>query len=364
MAKFCIVTNPINEILSKFDSENNFNNKIFLRHKKILNNFSNNIIFYYLQYSVEHMEKNIEDLNFIDKKYLIFLKNAYKNWEEFDKPKDYESILNYGLVSFTFSKKYKILNKLPFYKQTGIFGNDNYTSIFDYTYEYVLKSAYNGIYIAKKLLNEYDVIYSCNIFPGHHATQNSYGGYCFINNASICAIQLLENYDKVAILDLDMHCHDGTQRIFYNCNKVLTVSIHANPTFEFPSYYGYEEEKGKDEGLGFNINYPLNSPVEIEKYLETLNKAMVEINKFEPKILIIAFGGDTFKDDPESLGSTRFNLEINDYKVIGSLIKKYFDKKIIVIQEGGYNIEHIGTIVNNFITGLLYRFQLKIDKNK
>lgn len=49
------------------------------------------------------------------------------------------------------------------------------------------------------------------MYPGHHASQNTYGGYCFLNNAAICAKKLQQNgYNNIAILDLDYHAGDGT----------------------------------------------------------------------------------------------------------------------------------------------------------
>ena len=51
--------------------------------------------------------------------------------------------------------------------------------------------------------------------PGHHASKNQYGGYCFINNAAIAAQkQLHDGAQKVAILDVDFHHGNGTQDIF------------------------------------------------------------------------------------------------------------------------------------------------------
>ncbi len=64
--------------------------------------------------------------------------------------------------------------------------------------------------IIKNIL-KYEVYYCLNMYPGHHASQNTYGGYCFLNNGAICAKRLQKNgYNNIAILDIDYHAGDGT----------------------------------------------------------------------------------------------------------------------------------------------------------
>ena len=51
--------------------------------------------------------------------------------------------------------------------------------------------------------------------PGHHASKNQYGGYCFINNAAISAQYFLNHGAvRVAILDVDFH-HGNGHKIFF-----------------------------------------------------------------------------------------------------------------------------------------------------
>lgn len=56
--------------------------------------------------------------------------------------------------------------------------------------------------------------------PGHHATADQYGGFCYLNNAAIVARYLGAG---VAILDLDYHHGNGTQSIFYTDPAVTYV---------------------------------------------------------------------------------------------------------------------------------------------
>jgi acetoin utilization deacetylase AcuC-like enzyme len=71
------------------------------------------------------------------------------------------------------------------------------------------------------------------------------------------AANFLSEYGKVAILDIDYHHGNGQQDIFYHRNDVLTISIHGHPSFAYPYFTGFDDEKGNGDGLGFNVNYPL-----------------------------------------------------------------------------------------------------------
>jgi len=49
--------------------------------------------------------------------------------------------------------------------------------------------------------------------PGHHAGSNFFGGFCFLNNAAIVARQLRSRLNKkIAVLDVDYHAGNGTER--------------------------------------------------------------------------------------------------------------------------------------------------------
>ena len=50
--------------------------------------------------------------------------------------------------------------------------------------------------------------------PGHHATIDQVGGFCYFNNVALAAVNLLNGGKKVAILDVDVHHGNGTENIF------------------------------------------------------------------------------------------------------------------------------------------------------
>ena len=93
---------------------------------------------------------------------------------------------------------------------------------------------------------------------GHHASQDLAGGYCYLNNAAIAAqAHLNTGARRVALLDVDYHHGNGTQRIFYHRSDVFFISLHCRPQDEYPFLMGYDTELGEGAGKGYNLNLPL-----------------------------------------------------------------------------------------------------------
>lgn len=200
---------------------------------------------------------------------------------------------------------------------------------------------------ASLLLEGHHSAYALVRPPGHHAEKNVFGGFCYFNNASIAA-HFLSKYGKIAILDIDYHHGNGHQQIFYSRSDVLTLSIHGNPSFAYPYFSGFIEETGKNQGLGFNQNYPLKENVNGEEYLKTLQKAIKRIKNFNPDYLIISLGLDIAKGDPTGTWS----LKANDFRNNGLEIGK-LPYPILFVQEGGYKNRTLGINARNFFEGFL-----------
>jgi acetoin utilization deacetylase AcuC-like enzyme/GNAT superfamily N-acetyltransferase len=183
--------------------------------------------------------------------------------------------------------------------------------------------------------------------PGHHAEKYVFGGFCYFNNNAIAA-NYLSRYGKVAILDIDYHHGNGQQQIFYSRNDVLTVSIHGDPSFAYPYFSGFSEEKGEDEGTGFNHNFPMGENITPGEYSDFLQKAIKRIRSYKPDYLIVALGLDTAKGDPTGT----WTLTARDFERNGSMIGELCLPTIIV-QEGGYKIQTLGKNARAFFEGFV-----------
>ncbi len=183
--------------------------------------------------------------------------------------------------------------------------------------------------------------------PGHHAERRSFGGFCYFNSTAAAAHHL-SALGRVAILDIDYHHGNGQQDIFYNRADVLTVSIHGHPSFAYPYFSGFDNERGEGSGLGFNVNYPLPEQTDGEQYRSTLMRALQRISKFGPKFLVVALGLDTAKADPT--GS--WTLTAKDFEENGRMIGA-IRVPMLIVQEGGYRTRTLGINARHFFEGLV-----------
>lgn len=272
-----------------------------------------------------------------DRDYIDFLNSCWVEWlasEAADKS---------VFLPATFA-----LRRQP-HKPTGLLGRAGYylmdlsACIVEGTYAAALASANCALSAAETVSNGERVAFALCRPPGHHAGRDYAGGYCFINNAAVAANRL-STKGKVALLDIDYHCGNGTQDIFYERNDVLTLSIHADPDFEYPHFWGYADEMGVGLGTGFHRNFPLPKGTEDSGYLAALEEALKLIGRFQPNSLVVSAGMDIYAEDP--LGTIKVTTG-----GIGEIGKRIASLGLpsVVVMEGGYANEVLGTNVLRFL---------------
>ncbi|HET9337077.1 MAG TPA: histone deacetylase family protein [Sphingomicrobium sp.] len=182
--------------------------------------------------------------------------------------------------------------------------------------------------------------------PGHHSGRDYCGGYCYLNNAAIAAEHGRRSGRRVAILDIDYHHGNGTQDIFYQDPDLLFVSIHADPSTDYPFFWGHADEAGEGSGAGKTLNLPLPRGTDLGGYSGALRTALDAIGAHRPDLLVLSFGADTFEDDPISY----FRLRQDDYREIGRQIAAT-GLPVLIVMEGGYAIDALGDNVTALISG-------------
>jgi len=185
--------------------------------------------------------------------------------------------------------------------------------------------------------------------PGHHAAKDLYGGYCFLNNAAIAAQGFLnDGAQRVALLDVDFHHGNGTQDIFYHREDVLFLSLHGDPIHAFPHFLGYADETGVEDGLGYNVNYPLPEGTPYSAWNAALQQAIERIQQYRADVLVVSLGVDTYKDDPISF----FKLESENFTHYGAALAA-LGLPTLFVMEGGYAVEDIGVNTVNVLDGFI-----------
>ena len=184
--------------------------------------------------------------------------------------------------------------------------------------------------------------------PGHHAPTALYGGYCFFNNAAVAAHHVASSTgSKVSVLDVDYHHGNGTQQIFYRRGDVQYVSLHGDPARAYPYVSGFADETGAGPGTGTNLNLPLAAGTDDEAYLSALAIACDAVTAFDPDVLIVSLGVDTFHNDPIS----DLAVTTDGFGAQGELIAE-LALPTVTLQEGGYDVAAIGDNVRAFLLGL------------
>ena len=185
--------------------------------------------------------------------------------------------------------------------------------------------------------------------PGHHAPRDQFGGFCYFNNAVIAAHHALElGADRVAVLDIDYHHGNGTQAILEAEPRIFFASLHADTRDVYPYVLGLSNETGIGKAIGTMQNYPMPAFTEDDVWREALRAALGKIRDYDPDIVVVSLGVDTFIGDPIS----NFRLKTDDYSGYGGMIAG-LGKPTLFVMEGGYNLEHIGENVANVLEGFM-----------
>ncbi len=294
----------------------------------------------------EMIEPDPIDLDLVrqvhDSEYVDFLATAWDRWLQRDNPPP-------AAMGFTWPTR-GMKPRRPD-DLMGLLGYHSFAadcSIVAGTWAAVQESAAIAATAADRLLEGGETTFGLCRPPGHHATADQFGGYCYINNAAVAA-QRLRNRgaNRVAVLDVDYHHGNGTQSIFYNRSDVLFVSIHGDPASEFPWFAGYATERGAGDGDGWNLNLPLPTGTDFGRWGESLDRGLAEITSGGVEALVVSLGVDTFDGDP--LGT--FTIRTRDYTTMANRIRA-LDIPTVVVQEGGYAVDDLGTNVAAFLEGI------------
>ncbi len=242
--------------------------------------------------------------------------------------------------------------------KTAFFATDTYVSA--KTYEAACKAAGAPLVAIDALMKgEIKNAYCLVRPPGHHALADDAMGFCIFNNVAVAARYAIDHYglERVMIIDYDVHHGNGTQDMFYNDPRVLYFSIHQAP---FYPGTGASGELGEGDALGTTINVPIPATCGFDTYEAVFRQVMAPAaDRFNPQLILVSAGFDAHWKDaiPVSGIGTQEYLSTAGFfrlnEIILNLADLLCEGRLIMVQEGGYNVQSTGMCVATSVNQLL-----------
>ncbi len=179
--------------------------------------------------------------------------------------------------------------------------------------------------------------------PGHHAERDRSMGFCLFNNIAVAAehARAVLGFERIMIVDWDVHHCNGTQSSFYDRDDVLVISSHRSPFYPGTGALG---ETGTGVGEGYTVNMPL-PPGLADEVICNLYRALLPAiaDEYAPDLVLVSAGFDAHSHDP--LGGLRMTEA--GFASICGIVRDIADRhaggKLALFLEGGYDLDALAS---------------------
>jgi len=178
----------------------------------------------------------------------------------------------------------------------------------------------------------------------HHAQKDRAAGFCLYNDLAVAIRACVDHGWRVAYLDIDLHHGDGVQNLFYDQDRVLTLSLHETGHYLYPGT-GHIHELGTGAARGLSLNVPLEPFTESESYLEAFEAVVPRaLEQFAPHVLVVQAGADAHFADP--LGDLALTTQAFEtlYRRILQLAGEHTQSRVLFTLGGGYEAQVVARV--------------------
>jgi acetoin utilization deacetylase AcuC-like enzyme len=175
--------------------------------------------------------------------------------------------------------------------------------------------------------------------PGHHATYDAAGGFCFFNNVAVGIRHALNVHglQRVALIDFDVHHGNGSEDILCQDERVLMCSIFEDKIYPFSG----------NNARGPNmLNVPMPSRSGSTEFRQVVNAQWLpRLDDFKPQMIFISAGFDGHReDDMGNLGLTEADYAWVTRRIV-EVAHRHANGRIVSCLEGGYDLSSLARSV-------------------
>lgn len=170
--------------------------------------------------------------------------------------------------------------------------------------------------------------------PGHHVARDGKTavapsqGFCLLNSVAVAALEASANgFEKVAVVDFDVHHGNGTEDILSGDDRFFFASVHAFGGGTYPGTGGARTKSAANV-----LNVPLPPPIKKSGFRRAVEKIARRVKAFGPDLLLLSAGFDGHRDDLADLG----RLDEEDYGRCTRTLLASCGCPCVSILEGGY----------------------------
>ncbi len=177
-----------------------------------------------------------------------------------------------------------------------------------------------------------------NLSGGYHHASFSHGeGFCIYPDVPIAVLALREKglAQKCAIIDLDAHQGNGTERCFLDDSDIFMVDLYDEEM--------WPQDKEAEKGIDLKIHVGEATEEEYLGYLEEI--VFPEVKAFRPEIIFYNAGNDIYEKDP----LTRMKISREGIAKRDAMVFQFAEKEhipIAMVLSGGYNADSAAMIAH------------------